>query len=135
MIGLLAKLRFKNGAAVAVTERRQRFVNALNRMDASWMTFLEDEAFYDINFSDLFTGLWLAEQPVRKLDAVKMLRYVGPQTAAKYVEKAIDKGYIDVVPDPSDGRAKLLNLSPAMATKLERFFDTAIKDFRVAIEG
>lgn len=120
---------------MAVTERRRKFANALNRMDASWMAFLEDEAFYDINFSDLFTGLWLAEQPVRKLDAVKMLRYVGPQTAAKYVERAIDKAYIDVVPDPSDGRAKLLNLSPAMASKLEKFFDTAIKDFKVAIES
>ena len=118
---------------MGVTEKRRRFVEALNHMDGLWVKYLEDSAFYDINYSDLFTGLWRADKPVRKRDAVSYIRHVGPQTAAKYIDKAIKSGYIKEVPDPSDGRAKLLALSLDMQQRLEQFFDASIKEFRKAL--
>ncbi len=119
---------------MASNNQRVKFVEALNNMDAAWMGFLADEAFYDINYSDLLTGLWRADKPVRKLDAVAFIRHIGPQTALKYVNKAIDQGFIETYPDPEDGRAQLLSLSEDMRSRLERFFDQAISEFSHVFE-
>lgn len=114
---------------MATKIQRAKFVEALNNMDAAWMRFLADEAFYDINYSDLFTGLWRAGEPVRKLDAVAFIRHLGPQTAMKYVNRAIEKGFVVASPDPNDGRAQLLSLSEDLRSRLESFFDEAIMEF------
>ena len=98
------------------------------------MQFLADESFYDINYSDLLTGLWRAGKPVRKLDAVAYIRHVGPQTAIKYLNHAIEKGFIETSPDPKDGRAQLVSLSDDMRTRLESFFDQAISEFAQLFE-
>ncbi len=117
----------------AVHSQRRRFVQALNRMDAAWMDFLQDQAFSDINYSDLFTGLWLNDGPLRKQEAVALMRHLGPQTAKKYLDHAIDKGLVMELPDPADRRAKLIQLSPALRQGLEAFFDHAIGLFRQAV--
>ena len=109
-------------------------MQALNAMDASWMEFLEDKEVLDINYSDLYTGLWSAGAPVRKQEAVQYMRHLGPQTAKKYLDRAIAKGQVIEVPDPSDGRAKLIELAPGFKARLERFFDHAIGLFRDALE-
>ena len=117
----------------AQRQQRYRFVQALNRMDASWMEFLEDKEVFDINYSDLFTGLWAAGVPVRKQEAVQFMRHLGPQTGKKYLDRAIDRGQLKEVADPRDGRAKLIELSPDLRVRLERFFDHAIALFREAL--
>ena len=114
-------------------QQRRRFVHALNRMDAAWMEFLQDKEVFDINYSDLYTGLWSAERPVRKQEALQFMRHLGPQTAKKYLDNAIAKGLIVEVPDPSDGRAKLIALAPELKRWLEDFFDHAIDLFREAL--
>ena len=119
--------------ASAVRNQRRRFVQALNRMDAVWMDFLRDKAFSDINYSDLFTGLWLQDGPVRKQEAVALMRHLGAQTAKKYLDHAIEKGLVMELPDPEDRRAKLIQLSPALKRGLEEFFDHAIGLFRQAV--
>lgn len=112
---------------------RLSFVRALNRMDAAWMEFLEDKDVFDINYSDLYTGLWAAGRPVRKQEAVQFMRHLSQQTAKKYVDRAIAKGQIVEVPDPSDGRAKLIELSADFKIRLEHFFDHAAGLFRDAL--
>lgn len=112
---------------------RQEFVHTLNKMDAAWMDFLQDKDFYDINYSDLFSGLWLSEEPVRKQEAVKFMRHLGMQTAKKYLDHAIEKGFIDEIPDPEDGRAKRIQLSKSLKIGLESFYDHAIQLFREGI--
>ena len=114
-------------------QQRLLFVHALNSMDSAWMEFLKDADFLDINYSDLFTGLWLAEEPVRKQEAVDFMHHLGPQTAKKYLDKAIAKGRVVEVIDPDDRRARLITLSPALRTDLEAFFDHAISLFRKAV--
>ena len=112
---------------------RLHFVHALNRMDAAWMDFLKDADFLDINYSDLFTGLWLAGRPVRKQEAVEFMHHLGPQTAKKYLDKAIEKQRVEEVVDPDDRRARLIQLSPELKADLEAFFDHAITLFAEAL--
>lgn len=114
--------------------QRRRFIHALNQMDASWMAFLNDKDFYDINYSDLFTGLWLSDEPVRKLEAITFMRHLGPQTAKKYLDHAIARGYVEEITDPDDRRAKRIRLSTKLRTGLESFFDHAIGLFRNAVK-
>ena len=111
------------------SQQRKAFVIALNRMDAAWMAFLQDVDFLDINYSDLFTGLWLAQRPVRKQEAVEFMSHLGVQTAKKYLDRAIDKGLVVEISDPEDGRAKLIMLSDDLKTGLEGFFDEGIALF------
>lgn len=122
-------------AVSARHQQRQRFVHALNSMDGAWMDFLKDVDFFDINYSDLFTGLWSAERPVRKQEAIQYMRHLGPQTAKKYLDKAIARHLIVEVPDPDDGRAKLIELSPHLKDGLEAFFDHAIKLFETVTKS
>ncbi len=114
--------------------QRQAFIKTLNKMDSAWMTFLKDKNFYDINYSDLFTGLWLSEEPVRKQEAVKFMRHLGMQTAKKYLDQAIDKGFVVEIPDPGDRRAKRIQLSRTLKTGLEKFFDHAIELFQEGLK-
>ena len=98
------------------------------------MDFLKDADFADINYSDLFTGLWLAGRPVRKQEAVEFMHHLGPQTAKKYLDKAIAKGRVVEVVDPDDRRARLIELSSGLKEDLEGFFDHAITLFREALK-
>lgn len=116
-----------------VTNKRKLFVEALNEMDELWMQSVENKEFYNINYSDLFTGLWLADKPVRKQDAVNFVRFAGAQTATKYLDRAIKEGLVAEVADPRDGRAKLVQLSQEMKKRLESFIDLSIKQFKTAL--
>ena len=123
--------------AMKASERhhqRHQFVTALNSMDSAWVRFLQDKDILDINYSDLYTGLWSAEQPLRKQEALLLMRHLSPQTAKKYLDNAIAKGLLVELQDPSDGRAKLIALSPEPKRRLEDFFDHAIELFRDALK-
>jgi DNA-binding MarR family transcriptional regulator len=115
-------------------QQRHQFVTALNGMDNAWVRFLEDKDILDINYSDLYTGLWSAGQPLRKQEALLLMRHLSTQTGKKYLDNAIAKGLLVELQDPSDGRAKLIALSPELKRKLEDFFDHAIELFREALK-
>lgn len=114
-------------------QQRHKFVQALNAMDGTWVRFLRDKDILDINYSDLYTGLWATGEPLRKQEALLLMRHLSLQTAKKYLDNAIAKGLIVELPDPSDGRAKLIALSPDLKRRLEDFFDNAIEIFRKAL--
>jgi DNA-binding MarR family transcriptional regulator len=70
---------------------------------------------------------------LRKQEALLLMRNLSPQTAKKYLDNALAKGRLVELPDPSDGRAKLIALSPDLKSRLEDFFDNAIEIFRKAL--
>lgn len=116
-------------------EEQQRFVQALKDMDAFWLRFLNKKDFYDLNYSDLFTELWLQSKPVTKMQARQFIQHLGPQTAAKYVDKAVKMGYLVEQANTEDKRSKLVALSPELETGLKDFFDFAIDRFKTALDN
>ena len=110
--------------------QRIAFVRALKEMDAYWLNFLEEQDFYDLNYYDLFTGLWLRGEPVTKTEAGQFIKHLGAQTAKKYINRAVSMGYLEELENPADKRSRLIALSHRLEKGLTNFFDHTIESFK-----
>ncbi len=103
---------------------------ALHEIDRFWGEVFPDETYYDLNYSDLFTRMWLArDKPLKKTDLYPFMPRVSLRTAVKYVQRAIESGLLTETIDPDDRRSKLVALSPELAGNIERFIDHALVTF------
>jgi len=110
--------------------RRTSFVLALHEIDRFWGEVLHDEAYYDLNYSDLFTRMWLArDKTQKKTHLYAFMPRVSHRTAVKYVQRAIAAGLLTETPDPTDGRSKRVALSPELTRNIEAFIDHALTTF------
>lgn len=115
------------------SDQRRRFVDALNAMDAYWLKVFKQD-FYDMNYSDLFTELWRRDEAVPKNLACQFMHQLGPQTSRKYIDLAVEMGYLLESPNPLDGRSKLIELAPVVRNGLEDIIDYGIGRFREALD-
>ncbi|TVP53377.1 MAG: MarR family transcriptional regulator [Halomonadaceae bacterium] len=103
---------------------------ALTEMDRYWGEILGDPAFYDLNYSDLFTRMWMQQDRwFRKTELYELMPKVSPRTAVKYVQKAITSGVLLEKPDKDDMRCKRIAMSPELVTRIEDFIDHALATF------
>jgi|TARA_R100001143_G_scaffold47504_2_gene42577 hypothetical protein len=110
--------------------RRRAFVIALQESDAHWGALFGDDVFYDLNYSDLFTRMWLARgQAFTKTELYRFMPKVSHRTAVKYVQTAIEKGLLDETVDEQDRRRRRITMSPQLLKVIEDFLDASLQTF------
>jgi hypothetical protein len=113
--------------------QRREYLLMIDRVGGAWLrVFGDDTEFYSANYWDLLTGLWRAAEPVRKTDALGFLTAVkSAHTAGKYLERAIERGFVVETDNPEDARSRLVALSVDMRARLDGFFDAAVDEIAV----
>ncbi len=110
--------------------RRRAFVVALQESDAHWGALFGDDVFYDLNYSDLFTRMWLArDRAFTKTELYRFMPKVSHRTAVKYVQTAIEKGLLDETVDDQDRRRRRITMSPQLLKVIEAFLDASLQTF------
>ena len=130
----------KNGAnptavndKVQLDETSKRFLIALRELDDAWVSIFRETGFSDIYFSRLFTELWLrGESAVPKTDAYGLVKGLSPQTAMKYIRRAIDEGYLEEIRNPADGRSRLVRMTPLLKSRMADVINRATPAFQTA---
>ncbi len=115
-------------------EQRREYLNMIDHVGQHWLEVFDGEPeFYSAAYWDLLTGIWKKGGEVRKTDAAKlMIGIKSVQTAAKYVETAIERQLLLEKDNPNDARSRLVALSTDMKTRLDAFFDTAVSELKQA---
>ena len=110
--------------------QRREYLSMIDRVASAWLrVFGDDTEFYSANYWDLLTRLWRVGAPTRKTDALGFMTAVkSPHTAGKYLERAIERGFVVESENPVDARSRLVALSPDMRARLDTFFDTAVDE-------
>lgn len=123
-------------------DQHREYLIMIDSISANWLgVFDGNDVFYSAQYWDLFTNIWRSDKSVTKTEALKCMTGIkSPHTASKYLETAIREGLLVEEDNPADKRSRFISLSPAMAQRLDRFFDRAISELRksnrkIEIEG
>ncbi len=120
----------KKPIARAQRGARTRFLLALRELDDAWVSVFHKPGFGDIYFSRLFTELWLREPAaVSRTDAYGLVKGVSTQTAMKYINRAVAEGFLEERGNPTDGRSRLLRMSPRLHSQFAQVIDRASDAF------
>lgn len=110
------------------------FVGALRELDRHWAATFDDGDFFDLHYSALFTEIWLRDgRPVPRTEAYGYMQSLSPQTAMKYLNRALAEGYLVEVENPDDRRSRLIAMSPKLKARLDALIDYALAEFRKAL--
>ena len=112
--------------------QHRQYLEMTDGVGRRWLeVFAGDTDFYSAPYWDLLTGIWRADGPVRKTDALRFMTGIkSAHTASKYVDHAIKSGVVLESDNPEDARSKLLALSETMRERLDIFFDVAVSEIR-----
>ena len=110
---------------------RTRAAEAIFAIDHFWAQTFADTGLSDLNYCDLFTQMWLKRKgpPPAKTDLYALMPNISRRTAVKYVQNAIDRGMLAEQECSTDRRLRLVTLTPAAASKVERFLDHTCSSF------
>ncbi len=116
-------------------ETSKRFLIALRELDEAWVSIFQETGFSDIYFSRLFTELWLrGESAIPKTDAYGLVKGLSPQTAMKYIRRAIDEGYLEEIENPADKRSRLLCMTPLLKSRMAEVINRASPAFQAVFD-
>ena len=123
-----------SGKLIYNENQRREYLSMIDRVGMRWLDVFEGNTeFYSAAYWDLLTGTWKQGGSVRKTDAAKLMVGIkSAQTAAKYVESAIEHGFLEEKDNPKDARSKLVELSADIQQRLDLFFDKAVGELRQA---
>ena len=112
--------------------QHRAYLDFTDMIGREWVQVFDgDTDFYNAAYWDLLAGMWRAKDPVRKTDALKFMTAIkSAHTAGKYLEIALEKGLVVEQDNPKDARSKLLDLSPAMRTRMDAFFDHVVGEMQ-----
>ncbi|MEO8767988.1 MAG: MarR family transcriptional regulator [Nitrosospira sp.] len=114
--------------------RRRQFIQLLNSTDRHWVDVLGDNLFHDLNYYDLFTRMWLQingapRHAFHKSELYQLMPNVSQRTAIKYIQIAIDHGWLIEHTDPEDLRSRRITMAADLKQKIELFLDYSISVF------
>ena len=110
------------------------FLGALRKLDRQWAATFDDGDFFDLHYSSLFTEMWLRDgRAVPRTEAYGFMQSLSPQTAMKYLNRALQEGYLLEVDNPDDRRSRLIAMSPKLKERLDNLIDYALAEFRKAL--
>ena len=113
-------------------QQRREYLSMIDRVGLAWLEVFEGNTeFYSANYWDLLTELWRQSGPIRKTDALRCMKAVrSAHTAGKYLDEALRQKLVVETENPEDARSKLVELTPDMRRRLDRFFDKAVEAVR-----
>lgn len=112
------------------SEKRRAYLDMTEQVGRRWLALFQgDTELYSAAYWDLLTTLWRHAKPMRKTDALASMHGIrSAHTAGKYVDAAIRRGLIVEEDNPRDARSKVLRLSDDTRTRLDHFFDEAVRE-------
>lgn len=115
-------------------DQHREYLDMTERVGLKWIdVFQGNTEFYSAVYWDLLSRMWKNHSPVRKTDALAFMKSVkSAHTAGKYIEVAIQHGFVHESDNPDDARSKLVALSDDMRARLDGFFDNAVGEVRHA---
>jgi len=115
-------------------KQRSAIAQAIMDIDIQWSKTFQSTCL-SLDYCDLFTHMWLCRsEPQRKTDLYPLMPNVCNRTAVKYVQRAIDDGYLVEYQDENDRRVRLVGLSDDVSIDVERFLDYSTRRFREALK-
>lgn len=109
---------------------------ALKQVGLNWQETFREGDYCASNYFDLFTEIWLRQgEPVYKTDCYRFMPGISTQTAKKYLQQAIARGYLLENDNPQDKRSKLITMSPELKAIMERSYDLTAHELRKALTG
>jgi hypothetical protein len=111
-----------------------KLVMALNAYDDYWAPLFGEDEFLDRHYRDLFAQMWVRQDlPMSRSDAYLCMKSLSAQTAMKYVNRAVERGYLQEVENPDDRRSRLLVITPLLMSRVGTLLDYALDEFRKAL--
>lgn len=108
----------------------------LKRVGLTWQQIFREDDYGASNYLDLFTEIWLRQgEPVYKTDCYRFMQGISSQTAKKYLQHAVARGYLLESNNPQDKRSKLITMSPELTATVERSYDLTAQELRKALTG
>ncbi|MGE4499424.1 MAG: hypothetical protein AB7C96_03670 [Hydrogenovibrio sp.] len=112
-------------------QHRIRAAEAIFNIDIFWAETFADTDMRDLNYCDLLSQLWIHrhEAPKTKTELYELMPNISRRTAVKYVQKAIEQGFLAETPCETDRRIRLITLTPMALEKIEVFLDYSSRCF------